>query len=123
MTDAAGITGWGQRDDRGRLVQMGGPAGGYNYAYDLVGNLTRISGTKYTYDTLNRLSTVTAQIGNNFITMATYGYDNLGNLATVTYGSAARRKLTEFFQVEGGHGVEVGWCDYFDASGQGSKIV
>jgi YD repeat-containing protein len=87
MTDAAGTTSWTQYDCRGRVQQMGGPAGGYFYNYDLAGNLTQIGNTKYTYDALNRLSTVTAQVGGGFPTVAGYGYDNVGNLATVTYAN------------------------------------
>jgi RHS repeat-associated protein len=87
MSDAAGTTSWVQYDSRGRVQQVGGPAGGYFYVYDLAGNLKQIGNTKYTYDALNRLSTVTAQVGGGFPTVAAYGYDNVGNLATVTYAN------------------------------------
>ena len=74
-------------------MQKGGPAGGYNYTYDLVRNLTQISGTKYTYDALNRLSAMTARIGDPTFTLAPYGYDNVGNLATVTYANGVTPQL------------------------------
>ena len=63
-----------------------------DYTYDLAGNRTAmevyqpgtaIQSVTYTYDTLNRLSTVTE----NGILRATYTYDANGNRASLTYGN------------------------------------
>lgn len=88
MTDATGGTSWSY-DDRGRVNGVGGPAGGFGYSYDKAGNLTSqgYNNTNYTYDALNRLSTISTQVGGNRPTVATYGYDNVGNLQSVTYGN------------------------------------
>jgi RHS repeat-associated protein len=84
MTDASGTTNYVQYDNRGRLTQLSKPAGSLSYAYDLAGNLTRLSGStnvNYTYDALNRLSTV-SEINTG---TSGYNYDNVGNLQSVTY--------------------------------------
>jgi len=43
MTHASGTTNYVQYDSRGRLLQLGKPAGLLQYGYDLAGNLTRLS--------------------------------------------------------------------------------
>ena len=75
MTAAPGPTGWSY-DNRGRVNGVGGPAGGFGYGYDRAGNLTSISpgNLNYMYDALNRLSMVSAQVGGNRPTVASYGY-------------------------------------------------
>jgi RHS repeat-associated protein len=71
-------------DDRGRLSQKGSLI---LYAHDLAGNLTQTElqngglTVNYTYDALNRLSTV--QETNTGTT--NYAYDNVGNLQSVAY--------------------------------------
>ena len=84
MTDLSGTTTYSQYDSRGRLTQLNKPAGSLQYAYDLAGNLTRLSGqtnVNYTYDALNRLSTV-SEVNTG---TTNYNYDNVGNLQSVTY--------------------------------------
>ena len=84
MTDLSGTTTYSQYDNRGRLTQLSKPAGSLSYAYDLAGNLTRLSGStnvNYTYDALNRLSTV-SEVNTG---TSSYNYDNVGNLQSVTY--------------------------------------
>jgi len=81
-------------DERGRLTTETKANGDViNYQYDDAGNRTRVetvtsAGTKtvdYTYDAMNRVETVTEVIdgGDDLITQ--YGYDEVGNLKTVTH--------------------------------------
>jgi YD repeat-containing protein len=74
MTDATGTTNYYYYDDRGRLQRKANLLYSLNYIYDLAGNLTQASSpgplVHYTYDALNRLSTVAE-----------------ANTGTTTYGS------------------------------------
>jgi YD repeat-containing protein len=76
-------------------TQESSPEGTLNYSYDLAGNLLSLAATSattgntvttnYTYDALNRLSTVTeANTGTT-----KYNYDPAGNLASF-YGAQRR---------------------------------
>jgi YD repeat-containing protein len=61
MSDVTGTTTYVQYGSRARLTFVGKPAGELFYNYDLAGNLTSRQGPNsvtYTYDALNRLSTV-----------------------------------------------------------------
>jgi RHS repeat-associated protein len=84
MTDPCGTTYYGY-DTLGRLTQKIIQSNMLLYSYDLASNLTRLSAptviVNYTYDALNRLSTV-AETNTG---TTSYGYDNVGNLLTVTY--------------------------------------
>ncbi len=90
MSDPSGRTTYGY-DSSGRLLLVNRPAGTLYYSYDLASNLTQIQGSgngilvNYTYDALNRLSTV--QESNTGTT--SYTYDKVGNLATVKYPRVA----------------------------------
>jgi RHS repeat-associated protein len=75
-----------------RLTTKITPEGTLNYTYDLAGNVASIysssvhgASMSYTYDSLNRLSTV---VDNNLPAgqnTTTYAYDTASNLVTVTY--------------------------------------
>ncbi|MCX6629270.1 MAG: hypothetical protein NTW28_16760 [Candidatus Solibacter sp.] len=87
MNDALGMTTYAY-DPRGRMLTKATPFGALTYTYTLAGNLASIRSSNsggatadYTYDTLNRVATVT---DNNLPGASTYTYDAVGNLATVT---------------------------------------
>ena len=83
MTDASGTTTY-QYDGADRPQIFYKPAGTLSYTWDLAGNLTALSGglgVTYSYDALNRLSTV----HENNTGTTSYTYDNVGNLASMTY--------------------------------------
>ncbi|MEW8150669.1 MAG: polymorphic toxin-type HINT domain-containing protein [Candidatus Thiodiazotropha endolucinida] len=90
VTDPQGTTEYSY-DNRDRLAYRINPDGSrIDYAYDNVGNRTRVSvsdangatlsQTDYGYDALDRLHTVTDASGTT-----QYTYDNVSNLDTVTY--------------------------------------
>ncbi len=91
MTDSTGTTSY-TYDSLDRLITKSTPAGTLNYTYDAVGNVAGMTSTganavsvSYTYDELNRLSTV---VDNNLPAgqnTTTYTYDPASNLATATY--------------------------------------
>lgn len=89
MTDPSGITGY-TYDSRDRLTKKVTPQGTLTYTYDTAGNLgsmrsSNTNGTSvdYSYDVLNRLSTVK----DNRLTSGTttYTYDTVGNLQGYLY--------------------------------------
>ena len=88
MTDVSGNTTYNY-DQRNRMVAKHSPFGTITYGYDNHNNLTsttssNTNGTNasYFYDALNRPTTVTDNHrAQNLIT--TYGYDPIGNLATI----------------------------------------
>jgi RHS repeat-associated protein len=96
MADATGTTSY-TYDNRNRLKTKTTPEGTLNYTYDAHGNALTIlsantngASVTYTYDPLNRLSTVTdnrlvAQGAPSGLT--TYGYDPAGNMQTYTYST------------------------------------
>jgi RHS repeat-associated protein len=95
MTDASGTTRY-TYDERERLVSKATPQGTLAYTYDAAGNLlsTRSSNTNgvyvtYTYDALNRLSSVTdnpAATGDRPGTgTTTYSHDAAGNVTGYSY--------------------------------------
>lgn len=100
MTDASGTTNY-TYDANNRLQHKVTPEGGLNYSYDNVGDVGEVfadnwnSGgvdTRYAYDALNRMSSVTAlsdfgPIGN---IVSNYTYDAVVNLATVAEKVAAK---------------------------------
>lgn len=92
MTDASGTTTYTYYGN-GLLQQKNTPEGQINHSYDNAKNLTNLFGgfnVNYTYDALNRLSTV--QETNTGTT--TYGYDLVGNLKTVTYPNSVVHTYT-----------------------------
>jgi RHS repeat-associated protein len=90
-TDASGTTTY-VYDALDRQTAKVTPEGTLNYTYDLAGNVASIYSSSlhgasmaYTYDSLNRLSTV---VDNNLPAgqnTTTYAYDTASNLVTVTY--------------------------------------
>src|SRR5882724_11619299 len=89
MTDASGTTAWLQYDNNGHATQISGPSGiQLFHTYDAAGNLKQFGGTNnvnYSYDALNRMTTMSFSNRVGTFHAATYGYDNVGNLQTVTY--------------------------------------
>jgi RHS repeat-associated protein len=90
MTDGSGTTTYNY-DALNRLTSKVTPEGTLTYTYDGVGNVASVISSNangisvsYTYDNLNRLSTVTDNrlTGSN---VTTYTYDPASNLATATY--------------------------------------
>ena len=90
MTDASGTTTYNY-DTMDRLITKAMPEGTLNYTYDAAGHLASMNSShtngvsaSYTYDSLNRLSTV---VDNNLTgsKTTTYTYDTANNLATATY--------------------------------------
>ncbi|MFP5226056.1 MAG: RHS repeat-associated core domain-containing protein, partial [Acidobacteriota bacterium] len=90
MTDASGTTSY-TYDSLDRLTQKSTPEGTLTYTYDSAGNLASMTSADgivsvdYTWDNLNRLSTVTDNKLGGSADVTTYTYDNASNLATVTY--------------------------------------
>jgi RHS repeat-associated protein len=90
MTDASGTTNY-TNDSLDQLTAKATPEGTLNYTYDAVGNVASMASSNtngasvaYTYDSLNRLSTVVDNrlIGQN---TTTYTYDMASNLVTASY--------------------------------------
>jgi len=77
-------------NDRGLLVQSSGPAGNATFGYDGEANLisrTDAAGAgSFTYDAAGRLSTVVDPLTGR---TASYGYNNLGLLASTGFGTGA----------------------------------
>ena len=90
MTDASGTTSY-TYDSLDRLTQKATPEGTLNYTYDAAGDLATMASADgivnvgYTWDTLNRLSTVTDNRLGGSSNTTTYTYDNASNVATATY--------------------------------------
>jgi RHS repeat-associated protein len=90
MTDASGTTNY-TYDSMDRLITKAAPEGPLTYTYDAAGHLASMTSShtngvsvSYTYDGLNRLSTVVdARLTGNQTT--TYGYDTATNVASATY--------------------------------------
>jgi len=99
MTDASGTTNYSY-DSMDRLITKATPEGTLSYTYDAAGHVASISSSNangasisYTYDTLNRLSTVVdARLSGNNTT--TYTYDSASNVATVTYPNGVQSQFT-----------------------------
>ena len=96
-TDASGTTTY-TYGALGRLMSKATPEGTLNYTYDAAGRVTSIASSNpngasvsYTYDDLNRLSTV---VDNRLGATTTYTYDVASNLATVTYPNGLQSTFT-----------------------------
>jgi uncharacterized protein RhaS with RHS repeats len=75
-----------------RLVTKQTPEGTLNYSYDAAGHVASIASSNangasmsYTYDTLNRLSTVVDNRLPACQNTTSYAYDGASNVTTVTY--------------------------------------
>ncbi len=99
MTDASGTTTYSY-DSMDRLSSKATPEGTLIYGYDSAGHVSSIASSNvngasmsYTYDDLNRLSTVTDNrlTGSN---VTTYAYDSASNIATVTYPNGVQSTFT-----------------------------
>lgn len=98
MTDASGTTNYFY-DLRDRLTRKTAPVGTLTYTYDGAGNLTSITSSNtngtsvyYSYDALNRLSTL---VDNRLASATTtYTYDSVGNLQSYTYPNGVQTAYT-----------------------------
>jgi len=100
MTDGSGTTTYSY-DSLDRLTTKATPEGTLNYTYDAGGNLASMSSThtngvsvEYTYDDLNRLSTVVDNRLGSGANTTTYTYDPASNLATATYPNGVQSAFT-----------------------------
>ncbi|HJQ24579.1 MAG TPA: RHS repeat-associated core domain-containing protein, partial [Blastocatellia bacterium] len=104
MTDASGTTSYSY-DVRDRLLSKATPEGTLSYSYDDAGNLLTLQSNHsdgvnsgYSYDELNRLSTVTDNVpaaGTRPATGVTsYSYDAAGNLSGYVYPNAVQTAYT-----------------------------
>ncbi|MGA2649953.1 MAG: DUF2341 domain-containing protein [Terracidiphilus sp.] len=99
MTDQSGATSYSY-DSMDRLTTKATPEGTLSYTYDLAGNLASMTSNHthgvsatYSYDDLNRLSTVTdANLAGMNITA--YSYDNASNVGSVTYPNGIAMQFT-----------------------------
>ena len=95
MTDATGVTTY-TYDARGRLLSKATPQGTLDYAYDTAGNLLTARSSNpgglsvaYSYDALNRLSSLTDErLASGGTT--SYAYDHNGNLESVAYPNGVK---------------------------------
>lgn len=100
MTDSSGTTTY-TYDSQDRLKTKSTPQGTLSYSYDAAGNVASMVSSNtnglsvaYTYDNLNRLSTVMDNrlpVGQN---TTTYTYDSASNLATMTYPNGLQSTFT-----------------------------
>ena len=100
MTDATGTTIY-TYDTRDRLTSKQTPQGTLTYTYDAAGHLltTRSSNTNgvsvdYSYDSLNRLGTVTDNRLAAGANVTTYSYDSVGNLQSYLYPNGVQTSHT-----------------------------
>ena len=80
------------------MTAKAAPAGTLNYTYDAASDVTSIASSNtngasvsYTYDELNRLSTV---VDNRLGGTTTYSYDPASNLATAAYPNGLQSTFT-----------------------------
>jgi YD repeat-containing protein len=97
MYDNSGITTY-TYDNRDRLISKVTPVGTLTYTYDDASNLKTVRSANtngvsvdYSYDTLNRVSSV---LDNRRNKITTYAYDNVGNLQSYIYGNGVRTMHT-----------------------------
>jgi len=137
ISDNNGTRTWSYTyDNRDRLTQETKPDGStLVYQYDVNGNKTQLTATlgngdgqivSYTYDALNRLSTVTNGEG-----ASSYGYDEVGNRNSLSYPNGAsqiwvydtRNRLT-LTSIYNGSGALVQSFDYtLHPTGRRTKIT
>jgi len=102
VIDGNGTTSY-ERDARGRLIEVTWPlrpgsviAPRVSYQYDAAGNRTQLSTANqvidYTFDDVNRLKTV-KPVGSS-VPIAIYGYDGVGNRASVTHDNGVTTNYT-----------------------------
>lgn len=91
MTDGTGTTSY-TYDTLDRLVTKATPEGTLTYSYDAAGNVASMASSNangasasYSYDALNRLSSVVDNRLPSGTNTTTYTYDNANNLVTATY--------------------------------------
>ena len=103
-TDALGQQASYSYDLKGELVTITfrGGTGTVSYSYDVNGNRTGMADasglTAYSYDALNRLTSVNAQ-GNGGVGGSTvaYGYDSAGHRTSTTYPGSGGRQVSDSY--------------------------
>ena len=125
MTDGSGTTTYSY-DSLDRLATKATPEGTLNYTYDAVGNLASMSSShsngisvEYTYDDLNRLSTVVDNRLGSGANTTTYTYDPANNLATATYPNGLQsamsydslNRVSTLVSPVSGYAYRVCWAD------------
>jgi len=138
MTDASGTTFYLAYDNNGHLTQAQGPSGiRLFYNYDAAGNLKQFGGTNnvnYSYDALNRMTSMSFSDRTGTFHTASYGYDNVGNLQTVTYPNGVvhnysynnRNRLTNLGvngTVNGAPGAIASYTYTLDAAGHRTGVT
>jgi RHS repeat-associated protein len=138
MTDASGTTGYAGYDDNGHPGQVYKPSADIlYYTYDPAGNLTLFgaqNNTYYYYDALERMSAVKFYDVSSTQRIASYGYDNVGNLQTVTYPNGVvhnytydnRNRLTNLGvngTVSGAPGAIASYAYTLDAAGHRTGVT
>jgi RHS repeat-associated protein len=138
MTDASGTTGYAGYDDNGHPGQVYKPSADIlYYTYDPAGNLTLFgaqNNVNYYYDALERMSAVTFYDVSSTQRVASYGYDNVGNLQTVTYPNGVvhnytydnRNRLTNLGvngTVSGAPGAIASYTYTLDAAGHRTGVT
>ncbi len=101
MTDQSGTTTYGY-DSMDRLSSKATPEGTLSYAYDAAGNLQSMTSNHahgisatYSYDELNRLSTVAdANLTGLPTNITQYSYDNASNVGSVQYPNGVTTQFT-----------------------------
>ena len=138
ITDATGTRDWSYTyDNRDRLIRERKPDGStLEYGYDLRGNKVRLSvsylnsssySETYSYDVLNRLSTVTDRHGQ----VTTYAYDAVGNRESMIHGNATithyrydpLNRLTDLSHQTGLGGELLSYSYELHATGRRTKIT
>ncbi len=138
MTDASGTTYYLAYDNNGHVTQIGEPSGiRLFYGYDAAGNLKQFGGANsvnYSYDVLNRMTSMSFSDRVGTFHTAAYGYDNVGNLQSVTYpngvvhtyGYDNRNRLTNLSvngTVNGAPGALASYGFTLDAAGHRTSVT
>jgi RHS repeat-associated protein len=101
------------------------------YTYDLAGNRTAVETsagvTRYTYDALNRMASITAPDGGT----TTYAYDSVGNLSATTlpngivttYDYDALHRVTQVESRRGNGDLVASYAYTLDATGRRTQVV
>jgi YD repeat-containing protein len=131
MADGSGTTTYFY-DSLDRLETKDTPEGTLSYTYDAGGHLASMSSShtngvsaSYTYDSLNRLSTVVDGRLASGANTTTYTYDSANNLATATLPNGVESTLTydSLNRVTSLESAVSGYGYYFDATGKRTEAV
>jgi RHS repeat-associated protein len=134
VTDGHGVTTYSY-DPGDRLLRKVDSAGRViEYSYDLAGNLiSRVTASQslvYTYDALNRMTSVTSTVGSDSPTVTRYEYDAVGNRTAMVshdgirteYGYDRRNRLTSLAKKTAVGALLLGMTYTVDASGLRTNV-